>query len=130
MSENTSFSRGRFLKLRVVIGGETYEVDVEDTEDSSRLAATQGIQSVVLPGPGSGPEAGADAKIYRSPVAGLVARINVERGQVVQANDVLLVLEAMKMETSIVATAAGKLKCVHVRPADAVKLNQDLLEFE
>jgi methylmalonyl-CoA carboxyltransferase small subunit len=117
------------LKLQVVIGGETYEVDVEDTE-ASQPAATEGIQSIVLPGPGSEPQAGADAKIYCSPVAGLVARINVERGQVVQANDVLLVLEAMKMETSIVATTAGKLKCVHVRPGDAVKLNQDLLEFE
>ncbi len=118
------------MKLRVVIGSETYEVDFEDTEDSSQPAATEGIQSIVLPMPGSGPQEDVDAKIYRSPVAGLVARINVERGQVVQANDVLLVLEAMKMETSIVATAAGKLKCVHVRPRDAVKLNQDLLEFE
>jgi methylmalonyl-CoA carboxyltransferase 1.3S subunit len=118
------------LKLQVVIGGETYEVDVEDAEDASQPAATEGIQSIVLPGPGSGPQAGADAKIYRSPVAGLVVRVNVESGQEVQVNDVLLVLEAMKMETSIIATAAGKLKYIHVAQGTAVKINQDLLEFE
>ena len=118
------------MRLQVVIGGETYEVDVEDTEDFSQPAAPERSQSIVLPGPGSGTASGADAKNYRSPVAGLVVRVNVESGQVVQANDVLIVLEAMKMETSIAAATAGKLKCVRVKAGDAVKLNQDLLEFE
>jgi methylmalonyl-CoA carboxyltransferase small subunit len=84
----------------------------------------------VLPAPGSGPLAGADARVYRSPVAGLVVRVNVGTGQAVHVNDVLLVLEAMKMETSVAATTAGKLKCVHVAQGEAVKINQVLLEFE
>jgi biotin carboxyl carrier protein len=119
------------LKVQVVIGGEVYEVEIEDTgDDSAQPAATEGIQSVVLPVPGSGPQAGDDARIYRSPVAGLVTRVNVETGQGVQVNDVLLVLEAMKMETSIVATTAGKVKRIHVAPGEAVKIGQVLLEFE
>ena len=45
-------------------------------------------------------------------------------------NAVLLVLEAMKMETSIVAAADGKVKSVRVAQGEAVKVNQILLEFE
>lgn len=117
--------------MRVVIGGEVYEVEIEDTGDDSALpAATEGIQSLVLPGPGAGPVASSDARIYLSPVAGLVARVNVQTGQEVQVKDVLLVLEAMKMETSIAAITAGKVKRVHVTKGDAVKINQVLLEFE
>ena len=119
------------MKVRVVIGGEVYEVEVEDTgDDSAQPAASEGIQSVVLPGPGLGPLASDDARIYLSPVAGLVVKVNVKPGQQVQKNDVLLVLEAMKMETSIPATTAGKAKKVHVAPGEAVKINQVLLEFE
>lgn len=119
------------MKVQVVIGGEVYDVEVEGTgDDSAQPAATEGIQSVVLPGPGTGPLPGSSAKIYCSPVAGLVARVNVEVGQEVQASDGLLVLEAMKMETNIVAAAAGKLKCVYVARGEAVKINQLLLEFE
>jgi biotin carboxyl carrier protein len=119
------------LKVQVVIGGETYEVEIEDTgNDSSQPVASEGIQSVVLPDPDIGPVAGSEDGVYRSPVAGLVARVNVKWGQEVPLNDVLLVLEAMKMETSILATTAGKLKRVHVAQGEAVKIGQILLEFE
>jgi biotin carboxyl carrier protein len=119
------------MKVQVVIGGVVYDVEVEDTRDESeQRAPTEGIQSIVLPAPGSTPLAGVDVKIYCSPVAGLVVRVNVEAGQVVQVNDLLLVLEAMKMETSIAATTAGKVKSVHVSQGSAVKIGQLLLEFE
>ena len=118
------------MKVHVVISGEVYEVEVEDTgDDSSQPAAAEGIQSVVLPAPGSAQLESGDG-IYLSPVAGLVARINVKIGQEMQKNDVLLVLEAMKMETSVVAITAGKLKRIHVAKGHAVKINQILLEFE
>jgi methylmalonyl-CoA carboxyltransferase 1.3S subunit len=119
------------VKLQVAIGGEVYEVEVEDTEDDFLPgAATADIQSMVLPGPGCKAADGADGKICRSPIAGIVARVNVESGQEVEVDDVLLVLEAMKMETNISATTAGKLKCIRVAQGDAVKTSQVLLEFE
>jgi biotin carboxyl carrier protein len=42
----------------------------------------------------------------------------------------MVVLEAMKMETSVTAPIAGKVKSVKVVPGEAVKLNQVLVEFE
>lgn len=117
------------MKVRVVIGGEAYEVEIEDTgDDSAQPDATEGLQSLVLPQPGSAVQT--DDRVYVSPVAGLVTRVNVKTGDEVQGNAVLLVLEAMKMETSIVAAADGKVKSVNVAQGDAVKINQILLEFE
>jgi biotin carboxyl carrier protein len=117
------------LKVRVVIGGEAYEVEIEDTgDDSARPDATEGVQSLVLSQLGSAVHT--DERVYVSPVAGLVTRVIVKAGDEVQMNAVLLVLEAMKMETSIVAAADGKVKSVRVAQGEAVKVNQILLEFE
>jgi methylmalonyl-CoA carboxyltransferase small subunit len=71
----------------------------------------------------------ADEKQYRSPVTGLVIKVNVKPGQEIQPNDVIMVLEAMKMETSITAHHAGTAKSVNVAPGDPVKLHQILVEL-
>jgi methylmalonyl-CoA carboxyltransferase small subunit len=72
----------------------------------------------------------ADENVCRSPIAGVVMKVNVQPGQQLQADDLLLVLEAMKMETNVTAPFAGKVKSVKVEPGDAVQVNQVLVEFE
>ena len=131
-----SISKEWPLRLQVVIGGEVYEVEVEDGEDDATPQLTSSpaapIQSAVLPTvPMPGSDLGEDVgNVYRSPVAGLVVQVKVEPGQEVQVDEVMLVLEAMKMETYIVATNAGRVKLVRVVAGAAVKLNEVLLEFE
>jgi pyruvate carboxylase len=49
-----------------------------------------------------------------SPVAGVVMRLNVQPGQQVQTHDLIMVLEAMKMETNITAPLAGKITKINV----------------
>jgi methylmalonyl-CoA carboxyltransferase small subunit len=71
-----------------------------------------------------------EEKVCRSPVAGVVIKVNVEPGQAIQANDLMMVLEAMKMETNVTAPVAGKVKSVKVAQGDAVKVNQVVVEFE
>jgi len=82
--------------------------------------------------PASAPviDTGEECKICRSPVTGLVIAVNVEPGQTVQANDVLFVLEAMKMENQVSAPHAGTVKAVNVVAGNSVKVHQVLLEFE
>jgi biotin carboxyl carrier protein len=123
------------LKLRIVVEGKAYEVEVDIVDETAQepsLAAAPGIQSSVLPAAGKASSlSGANEdKIVRSPLAGLVVRIYAKPGQQIQADDLLIVLEAMKMETPITAVAAGKVKSVDVKPGDAVKLDQILLQFE
>jgi methylmalonyl-CoA carboxyltransferase small subunit len=55
--------------------------------------------------------------------------VPVQVGQAIQVNDVLLVLEAMKMETVITSAVAGKVAKVNVIVGDAVQRGQVLVEF-
>ncbi len=130
------------MRLEISIDGQRYEVEVEVAEeddspqaqDNRPAPATATIQSKVLrtpPKPGASSDSNLDeSKLCRSPVAGIVVRVNVEPGQPLEVNDLMVVLEAMKMETNVTAPIAGKVKSVNVSPRDAVKINQILVEFE
>jgi methylmalonyl-CoA carboxyltransferase small subunit len=69
-------------------------------------------------------------KVCRSPVSGIVVRVAAQAGQSLQVGDILLVLEAMKMETNITAPVAGKVKAVKVAPGESVQSGQIVVEFE
>jgi biotin carboxyl carrier protein len=61
---------------------------------------------------------------------GLVVRVAVEPGQQIEPGMALVVLEAMKMENELRATAAGVVKTVKAKPGQAVEKGQVLVEFE
>ncbi len=132
------------MKLQIGIDGKSYEVEVEITEDDTapkpHYISAQAAATVLSAAP---PVAGGAArkpladegpvdegKVCRSPIAGMVTRVNVQEGQQIQPNDLLLVLEAMKMETNVTSPVAGKVKKVRVAQSDGVQLHQILVEFE
>lgn len=124
------------MKLKIVIDGKPYEVEVEAAEPArgaeSQPPARVTVQSSVLPTfskPGSSLDID-EAKVCRSPLAGVVARLHTNPGQQVQNNELLLVLDAMKMEIKITAQSAGTIKSIAVAPGDAVKPGQILVYFE
>jgi methylmalonyl-CoA carboxyltransferase 1.3S subunit len=123
------------VKLKIVVDGRTYEVEVEEAEELGGLDTSaptaSAIQSSVLPSAKLSASSDFDeAKVCRSPLAGVVARLQVSSGQQVQPNELLLVLDAMKMEIKIAAPSAGIIKSIEVDPGDAVKPNQILICFE
>jgi len=131
------------LKLQIAIDGRTYEVEVEVAEDDAtpRLpnfgpyppvpATVQFRPAPVARTPSKASvESLPNVKVCRSPVAGVVIKVNVQSGQQLQADDLMIVLEAMKMETNVTAPAAGTVKNVCVAPGDAVKVSQVMVEFE
>ena len=63
-------------------------------------------------------------------MAGVVVRVSAQVGQQIQANDVLLVLEAMKMETVVTAPRGGKVSKVNAKAGDPVQGGQILVELE
>ena len=73
---------------------------------------------------------GDESKVSRSPVTGIVIKVNVAPGQAIAANDSLMILEAMKMETNVAAQGAGTVKSVRVAAGDSVKMGQVVVEFE
>lgn len=130
------------MKLQIGIDGKTYEVEVEVLEDDAiqrqpnygPYPVVPSTVSATAPAAATHPppaqENVDEEKLCRSPVAGVVIKVNVVAGQSIQANDLIVVLEAMKMETNVTAPGTGKVKSVRVSPGDAVKVNQVVVEFE
>jgi methylmalonyl-CoA carboxyltransferase small subunit len=126
------------MKLKITVDGKVYEVDVEASEEAPRRTApVAGATPRAVPGappvvgaPQSSTSVSDESKVCRSPVAGVVVKVTAQVGQAIQANDVLMVLEAMKMETSISSPVAGKVARVNVGVGDPVQGGQVLVEFE
>jgi methylmalonyl-CoA carboxyltransferase small subunit len=130
------------LKLQIAIDGKTFEVEVEVLEDDTLPrqpiygqyqpvpATVQSIPVASAPKAPAAVENASEAKLCRSPVTGVVIKVNVAPGQQIQANDLLMVLEAMKMETNVTAPGAGKVKNVRVEQGGSVKVGQVVVEFE
>lgn len=65
-----------------------------------------------------------------APMVGKVLKIEKKAGERVEEDDVVLVMEAMKMEIPVVAPASGVLKEIKVSPGQAVEAEQILAEIE
>ena len=129
------------MKLQIGIDGKKYEVEVEVIEDDTaprlpNFGPYPAVPSTLQSAPAAtAPPAAAedkqdDGKVCRSPVAGVVIKVNVQAGKEIQADELMIILEAMKMETNITAPWAGKVKSVRVKEGEAVKANQVVVEFE
>jgi methylmalonyl-CoA carboxyltransferase small subunit len=127
------------VKLRIKIEGKTYEVDVEvlDAQESAPEyppypPVQPAFTLAALPEPLIRSQAvlAENPKECRSPVTGMVIKVNVEPGKSVPPNEVVVVLESMKMEMQIASAQGGIVKTVLVTPGAAVKVNQIMVEFE
>lgn len=68
--------------------------------------------------------------LLKAPMAGQIARVDITGGDRVTKGQVLLILEAMKIENQIVAPADGVVNTVHVKVGDQVDANQTLVTLE
>ena len=129
------------MKLNITIDDKTYEVEVEVAEaDHAALPPAYPVGSALLAGSVAGAPAASgaaapgesviEAKVCRSPLAGIVNKVVAQAGQSLQVGDTLLVLEAMKMETNITAPVACKVAAVRVRQGDNVQAGEVVVEFE
>ncbi len=127
------------MKLKLTIDGKVYEVDVEASEPEVRrpgfvpspaAAAARATAPYIAPAAASDSQRVDESKVCRSPIAGVVVRVSAQVGQSIQANDVLIVLEAMKMESTITSPVAGKVAKVNAAVGDPVQGGQILVEFE
>ena len=123
------------MKLRIVIDGKMYEVEYQNeaaTSPSPSIDAVDQAQSLVLPTPPlSRSDTSIDeSKVFRTPMTGIVTRINVEPDQFVEVGEVLLVVEAMKMENNLAAATTGKVSSLKVKPGDTVKAGQIVIELQ
>ena len=111
------------MKYKVTLNNRTYEVEVEQgqamlVDEYEAYAPSVPAAAAPVAAPAAAPVAAAPAaapagaalaagKVVKSPMPGNILKINVSQGQKVKEGDVLIILEAMKMENEIVATKSG-----------------------
>ncbi|MFW7686284.1 biotin/lipoyl-containing protein, partial [Klebsiella pneumoniae] len=103
----------------VEVEGKAFVVKVSDGGDVSQLTAA-------APAPAAAAPAGAGTPVT-APLAGTIWKVLASEGQTVAAGEVLLILEAMKMETEIRAAQAGTVRGIAVKSGDAVAVGDTLM---
>lgn len=110
-------------KYNVSVNGTAYEVIVEEVTGATAAAAPvpAAPAAPVAPTPAApAPAAGAGEPI-NSPMPGTILKVNVAAGQTVKSGDILMILEAMKMENEIMAPKDGTITSVSISEGATVE---------
>lgn len=125
-------------KFNIKVNGISYEVEIEEVKEGAPQAAAPQVTKVtpkVAAPKVEAPKApakeavaaGAGEHSIDAPMPGKIVKVLVEEGQSIKAGDVLLVLEAMKMQNEITADADGTVKAVNVEAGQNVKVKESLV---
>ncbi|WP_418145990.1 sodium-extruding oxaloacetate decarboxylase subunit alpha [Actinobacillus pleuropneumoniae] len=110
----------------VELEGKAFVVKVSEGGDITNIAPTA---PAAAPQVAASVTASANAEPVKAPMAGNILKVEVTEGQQVAEGDMLLILEAMKMETQICAPKAGKVQGVAVKQGDVVAVDQVLMNL-
>ena len=129
------------MKYVVTLNGKKYDVEVNESEavitsvSNAAPAAAPVAPVAAAPAPAASTAPSAPAAVVctavsgtqiTSPMPGTILKLNVAEGQAVKAGDVVLILEAMKMENEIVAPCDGTIKQLLVSKGSTVDTDQIL----
>ena len=103
-------------KYKVTVNGTAYEIELEELTGAAPAAAT--AAPVPTPAPAAAPAGGEQVT---SPMPGTILAINVAAGDTVKRGQVLMVLEAMKMENEIMCPCDGKIASVNTTKGASVE---------
>ena len=125
------------MKYKVTLNNRVYEVEVEMgqallIDEYDAVAPAAPAAPIAVPAAPAAPAAVpaaalASGEVVKAPMPGNILKINVAPGQKVEEGDVLIVLEAMKMENEIVATKSGTVAQVAVSKGAVVETGAPLV---
>ena len=101
-------------KYRVNVNGTAYEIELEELTGAAPAPAA-------APAAAPAPAAAAGGEQVTSPMPGTILDVKVAQGAAVKKGDVLMILEAMKMENEIMCPCDGKVASIHASKGTAVE---------
>ena len=116
-------------KYTITVNGTAYDVEVED---NGAVASAPKAAAPVAAAPKAAPKAAAKpvaagATTVSAPMPGKISKINFKAGDAVKSSDVLIMLEAMKMQNEIMAPCDGTVAEVRVNEGQAVNTGEALV---
>ncbi len=118
---------------RITVNGNVYDVAVEEVSGEAAATATAAPKAVSVPKPAAAPAAApapaAGSKgsvVISAPMPGKILSVKANVGQNVKKGEVILILEAMKMENEIVATQDGTVASIDVQVGTQVESGDTL----
>lgn len=132
------------MKYKITLNDRTYEVEVEDgkamlLDEYEAYVPAAPAAPVAAPvaapaatpaaAPAAAPAVTANGEVVAAPMPGTVLNINVTVGQAVNAGDVLVVLEAMKMENEIFSNVDGKVVAVNATAGSSVNTGDAIVSI-
>ena len=117
----------------VTVNGATYEVEM-DTPVSAPAAAVKDSSAAPqndtqAPAPAPATKPAGEGKAVTSPLPGVIIEVSVKEGQAVKAGQKVAVIEAMKMENEIQASADGTVTAVLVNKGDSVLEGAEIVKI-
>ncbi len=107
---------------RITVNGVSYDVAVEETGEGVSAPIATSAPAPKAPAPKKAASAGGEGAVkINSPMPGNILSVKVSAGQAVKKGDVLMVLEAMKMENEICAPQDGTVASINVASGDSVE---------
>ena len=111
-------------RYQISVNGQSYDVTVEELEGGAAMPAPAPKPApAAAPAPAAEPakpQAPAGGTTVPSPMPGVIVDVRAQEGQKVEAGDVLVVLEAMKMENEIQSEYDGVVVSVNVSQGDSI----------
>lgn len=111
-------------KYKVNVNGTMYEVEVElmsETEAKASAPVAAPAEAPAAPAAPAAPVAAGEGEKIESPMPGTILAVNVQNGDTVKKGQVLMILEAMKMENEIMAGCDGTVTSVAVTKGQSVE---------
>ena len=111
------------------IGG---SIDGKSIKSTGEASPTMSAPAAPTPAPAPSPvseAASGNEQIITAPLAGNVFKLAVEQGQEVKEGDVLMVLEAMKMESEVRSPYNGRVSSIHIRQGDSVAVGAKIMSL-
>jgi len=126
----------KMKKRKVKVDGKEYEVELEKQEEVWNVSIEGKIFSIEIEGGSVGESSGSKRKkkgrgkksgTISSTIPGKIVSIAVEEGANVAEGDVVMILEAMKMQNEIQAPLSGTVTAVNCKPGDSIEANSPLV---
>ena len=115
---------------RITVNGTAYDVAVEEVSGGSTPAAAPAPKAAPKAAPAPAPKAqaggAAGSVVVAAPMPGKILNVKSSVGASVKKGDVILVLEAMKMENEVVAPEDGTVASINVAAGDSVEAGDTL----